>query len=152
MPAPPPMNSISFLLSLAKNSPYGPDEIWDHISKEVQQEIIDKKINFYVIDGYEVAKETGMGSRVNTIMQTCFFAISGVLPREEAIEQIDIGGPSLVRAAAKNHARTTVVVDPADYEKIRETDTLDLVGVDTLELIEQREERGWVSLELRARV
>ena len=47
-----------------------------------------KKIEFYVIDGYKVAREAGMGSRINTIMQTCFFAISGVLPREEAIEQI----------------------------------------------------------------
>jgi len=70
------------------NAPYGPDEIWDHLPKEVQEEIIAKKIKFYVIDGYAVAKETGMGSRVNTIMQTCFFAISGVLPREEAIDQI----------------------------------------------------------------
>ena len=47
-----------------------------------------KKIEFYVIDGYTVAREAGMGTRINTIMQTCFFAISGVLPREEAIEQI----------------------------------------------------------------
>ncbi|MDM8008055.1 MAG: pyruvate:ferredoxin (flavodoxin) oxidoreductase [Phycisphaerae bacterium] len=70
------------------NSPYGKDEVWDHLPLEVQQDIIDKKLKFYVIDGYAVAKETGMGSRVNTIMQTCFFAISGVLPREEAIEQI----------------------------------------------------------------
>ncbi|MGQ9651302.1 MAG: pyruvate:ferredoxin (flavodoxin) oxidoreductase, partial [Phycisphaerae bacterium] len=70
------------------NSPYGKDEVWDHLPLEVQQDIIDKKLKFYVIDGYAVAKETGMGSRVNTIMQTCFFAISGVLPREEAIDQI----------------------------------------------------------------
>ena len=70
------------------NSPYGPDEVWDKIPRSVQQQIIDKKIHFYVIDGYKVAKETGMGGRVNTIMQTCFFAISGVLPREEAIEAI----------------------------------------------------------------
>ena len=54
----------------------------------VQQQIIDKKLKFYVIDGYEVAKETGMGGRINTIMQTCFFAISGVLPRDEAIDAI----------------------------------------------------------------
>ncbi len=47
-----------------------------------------KKIEFYVIDGYKVAREAGMGTRINTIMQTCFFAISGVLPREEAIAQI----------------------------------------------------------------
>ena len=56
--------------------------------RKVQQQIIDKKLKFYVIDGYTVAKDTGMGSRVNTIMQTCFFAISGVLPKEEAIAAI----------------------------------------------------------------
>ncbi len=54
----------------------------------MQQQIISKKLQFYVIDGYSVAKETGMGQRINTIMQTCFFAISGVLPREEAIDAI----------------------------------------------------------------
>jgi pyruvate-ferredoxin/flavodoxin oxidoreductase len=70
------------------NSPYGPDQVWDKIPKKVQEQIIEKKIRFFVIDGYKVAKMTGMGARVNTIMQTCFFAISGVLPREEAIESI----------------------------------------------------------------
>ncbi len=70
------------------NSPFGPDEVWDHLPRLVQRQIIDKKLKFYVIDGYEVAKQTGMGGRINTIMQTCFFAISGVLPREEAIEAI----------------------------------------------------------------
>src|SRR5689334_14647137 len=67
------------------NSPFGPDEVWNHLPKLVQRQIIDKKLKFYVIDGYEVAKLTGMGGRINTIMQTCFFAISGVLPREDAI-------------------------------------------------------------------
>ena len=70
------------------NSIYGPDEVWDHLPRTVQRQIIEKKLKFYVIDGYEVAKKTGMGGRVNTIMQTCFFAISGVLPREEAIAAI----------------------------------------------------------------
>ncbi|HTX38434.1 MAG TPA: pyruvate:ferredoxin (flavodoxin) oxidoreductase [Bryobacteraceae bacterium] len=70
------------------NSTYGPDEVWNHLPRLVQQQIIDKKLKFYIIDGYEVAKKTGMGGRINTIMQTCFFAISGVLPREEAIEAI----------------------------------------------------------------
>ncbi len=70
------------------NSTHGKDEVWDKLPRTVQQAIIDKQLKFYVIDGYKVAKDTGMGSRVNTIMQTCFFAISGVLPREEAIEQI----------------------------------------------------------------
>jgi pyruvate-ferredoxin/flavodoxin oxidoreductase len=70
------------------NSIYGPDEVWDHLPRTVQRQLISKKLKFYVIDGYEVAKKTGMGGRVNTIMQTCFFAISGVLPREEAIDAI----------------------------------------------------------------
>ncbi len=70
------------------NSLYGPDEVWDKLPRTVQQQIVDKRLKFYVIDAYEVAAATGMGVRINTIMQTCFFAISGVLPREEAIEQI----------------------------------------------------------------
>ena len=70
------------------NSPYDKDVVWDKMPRKVQQQIIDKKLNFYVIDGYSVAGKTGMGSRVNTIMQTCFFAISGILPKDEAIEQI----------------------------------------------------------------
>ena len=70
------------------NSPYGPDEVWDKLPRTVQKQIIDKKLQFYVIDGYTVAAAAGMGSRINTIMQTCFFAISGILPREDAIEAI----------------------------------------------------------------
>lgn len=70
------------------NSPFGPGEIWDKLPRLVQRQILEKRLKVYVIDGYEVAKETGMGGRINTIMQTCFFAISGVLPREEAIAAI----------------------------------------------------------------
>jgi pyruvate-ferredoxin/flavodoxin oxidoreductase len=70
------------------NSLYGPDEVWDNLPREVQETIVAKKLKFYVINGYGVAEKTGMGQRVNTIMQTAFFAISGVLPREQAIEQI----------------------------------------------------------------
>lgn len=70
------------------NSPYGVDEVWDHLPRQLQQQLIEKQAKFYVIDGYKVAKDTGMGGRMNTIMQTCFFAISGVLPREEAIAAI----------------------------------------------------------------
>ena len=67
------------------NAPYGPEEIWDHLPREVQSSIVDKHLRFYVIDAYKVARDAGMGGRMNTIMQTCFFAISGVLPAEEAI-------------------------------------------------------------------
>jgi pyruvate-ferredoxin/flavodoxin oxidoreductase len=70
------------------NSPYGPDEIWDKLPGKVQKDIMEKKLRFYVINAYKVARDAGMGERVNTIMQTCFFAISGVLPRDEAIEAI----------------------------------------------------------------
>lgn len=70
------------------NSPYPADQVWEHLPRVIQQTIIDKKINFYVIDGYKVARDAGMGNRINTVMQTCFFAISGVLPRDEAIAQI----------------------------------------------------------------
>jgi len=70
------------------NSPFGPDEIWDHFPKEVQEDIKAKDLKVYCIDATAVAKETGMGRRTNTIMQTCFFAISGILPRDEAIEKI----------------------------------------------------------------
>jgi pyruvate-ferredoxin/flavodoxin oxidoreductase len=70
------------------NAPFGADEIWDHLPQSAQETIIQKKLKFYLIDAYKVARETGMGNRINTIMQTCFFAISGVLPREQAIEAI----------------------------------------------------------------
>jgi pyruvate-ferredoxin/flavodoxin oxidoreductase len=70
------------------NSPYGPDQVWDRLPVEVQQAIVAKKLKFHVINGHEVAEQAGMGNRVNTIMQTAFFAISGVLPREQAIAEI----------------------------------------------------------------
>ncbi|RMD81292.1 MAG: pyruvate:ferredoxin (flavodoxin) oxidoreductase, partial [Candidatus Dadabacteria bacterium] len=70
------------------NSPYGPDEVWDKLPREVQEAIIEKKLRFFVVDAYRVARETGVGARINTIMQTCFFAISGILSREEAIRKI----------------------------------------------------------------
>jgi len=70
------------------NSPYGPDEIWDHIPKTIQEHIINKKLKFYVIDAVKVASEAGMGNRINTTMQACFFAISNVVPKDEAIAGI----------------------------------------------------------------
>jgi len=70
------------------NSPYSPEETWDRLPRSVQEALIEKKMRFYVVDGYQVAKDAGMGRRINTIMQTCFFALSGVLPTDEAIEAI----------------------------------------------------------------
>jgi pyruvate-ferredoxin/flavodoxin oxidoreductase len=70
------------------NSPHGPASVWDHLPRSIQEQIVTKRLRFFVIDGHRVARETGMGGRINTILQTCFFAISNVLPREEAIAAI----------------------------------------------------------------
>ena len=70
------------------NSPHGADAVWSHLPKKVQEDIIRKKLRFYVIDAYQIAKDVGLGVRINTIMQTCFFAISNVLPKDEAIAYI----------------------------------------------------------------
>ena len=70
------------------NSPYGPDAVWEKLPRSVQEQIIVKRLKFYVIDATTAAREVGLSSRTNTILQTCFFALSGVLPREEAIERI----------------------------------------------------------------
>jgi pyruvate-ferredoxin/flavodoxin oxidoreductase len=70
------------------NSPYKADEVWDHLPRPVQEQIIAKRLRFFVIDAYEVSRQAGMGGRINTIMQTCFFAVSGILPRDEAIAAI----------------------------------------------------------------
>jgi len=78
------VEGATFLL----NSPFPQEETWSRVPQAVQQQVIDKKIKVYAINAFKVAKETGMGARINTIMQTCFFAISGVLPKDEAIEAI----------------------------------------------------------------
>ena len=70
------------------NSPYNQDELWNQLPQQIQQQIIHKQLNFYAINAYKVAREAGMGGRINTVMQVCFFALSGVLPKEEAIAAI----------------------------------------------------------------
>jgi len=70
------------------NSPYGVDGTWDRLPVETQQQMIDKKIEFYIVDGYGVAKEAGLGGRINTVLQTCFFGLAGILPTDEAIQAI----------------------------------------------------------------
>jgi pyruvate-ferredoxin/flavodoxin oxidoreductase len=70
------------------NSSINKDAVWDSLPHSMQQQIIDKKLRFFAIDAYQVASDSGMGKRINTIMQTCFFAVSGILPSEEAITKI----------------------------------------------------------------
>jgi pyruvate-ferredoxin/flavodoxin oxidoreductase len=70
------------------NAPFAPEEIWTNLPIEVQQQIIDKQLKVFGIDAYKVARDNGMGNRINTVMQTCFFAISEILPKEKAIQLI----------------------------------------------------------------
>ncbi len=70
------------------NSPLGPDRVWDRLPEGVQRRLIEQRAKFFVIDGNKVARDAGMGGRINTVMQTCFFAIAGVLPAQNAIEAI----------------------------------------------------------------
>lgn len=74
--------------TLLLNSPYNADTIWEYLPLKVQQQIIAKHLKLYVINASQVARESGMGGRINTIMQVCFFALAGVLPQEEAIAKI----------------------------------------------------------------
>jgi pyruvate-ferredoxin/flavodoxin oxidoreductase len=96
------------------NSIYGKDEVWNHLPRHIQKQLIDKKMKLFVIDAYEVAKKTGMGSRVNTIMQTCFFAISGVLPKDEAIKAIKY-------SIQKTYGRKGEAVVQKNYEAVDQT-------------------------------
>jgi pyruvate-ferredoxin/flavodoxin oxidoreductase len=96
------------------NTPAAPDKVWEFLTRKMQQQIITKKIKFYVIDAYAIAKQTGMGNRINTIMQTCFFAISGVLPRDVAIEKIK-------HAAEKSYGKKGQAVVDANWKAIDET-------------------------------
>ncbi len=96
------------------NSIYDKETVWNHLPVEVQSDIIEKKLRFYVIDAYEVAQNTGMGGRINTIMQTCFFAISGVLPRDEAIEQIK-------KSIKKTYGKRGEAVVQRNFEAVDQT-------------------------------
>ncbi|NQU38759.1 MAG: pyruvate:ferredoxin (flavodoxin) oxidoreductase [Lentisphaerae bacterium] len=92
-------------------SPYGADEVWQHLPDEIAQQIIDKKITFYVIDALPLARELGLGARINTIMQTCFFAISGILPTEKAIE-------SLKKAIKKSYGKKGDEIVQMNYRAV----------------------------------
>ncbi len=91
------------------NTPHAKDQVWRTLPREVQAAVVEKKLRLFVIDAFKVAKEAGLERRISAVMQTCFFALSGVLPREEALEHIRKGvekaygkrGPEVVR---RNHA------------------------------------------------
>ena len=96
------------------NAPFGPDDVWDELPFEIQEQIVEKRLRFFVIDAYAVAKAAGMGTRINTIMQTCFFAISGVLPREDAIVRIK-------HAIEKTYAKRGAAVVQRNFDAVDAT-------------------------------
>jgi pyruvate-ferredoxin/flavodoxin oxidoreductase len=96
------------------NAPHGADTVWDELPLEIQSQIVEKRLRFFVIDAYAVAKAAGMGARINTIMQTCFFAISGVLPREQAIVEIK-------RTIEKTYAKRGDAVVQRNFEAVDAT-------------------------------
>src|SRR5947199_22062 len=96
------------------NAPYGPEEVWGRLPREVQEQIIARRLQFYVIDALQVARDTGMGGRINTIMQTCFFAVSGVLPREQAIARIK-------KAIKKTYSKKGDEVVRRNFEAVDQT-------------------------------
>jgi pyruvate-ferredoxin/flavodoxin oxidoreductase len=100
--------------TLLLNSTHGPAEVWDHLPRLVQGKILEKRLRLHVIDALDVARQTGMGGRINTIMQTCFFAISGVLPRDEAIAQIK-------RAIAKTYGKRGEAVVQKNFDAVDAT-------------------------------
>jgi pyruvate-ferredoxin/flavodoxin oxidoreductase len=96
---------------LLLNAPYETELVWSHLPAEVQQQIVEKKLKVHVIDAYKAAKEAGMGGRINTVMQTCFFAISGVLPREQAIKDIK-------KAIEKSYAKKGAAVVQKNFAAV----------------------------------
>jgi pyruvate-ferredoxin/flavodoxin oxidoreductase len=96
------------------DSPYGPAEVWQHLPIEVQQAIWQKHLRFYLIDAHRVARNLGMADRINTIMQTCFFALSGVLPREQAILRIK-------QSIKKTYGKRGEAVVQKNYQAVDET-------------------------------
>lgn len=114
------------------DSLYGPEAIWSHLPSEVQQEILDKKLRFYVIDAHKVAREMGMAGRINTIMQTCFFVLGGVLPREQAIQQIK-------QSIKKTYGKRGDVVVQKNFQAVDET-LAHLFEVSLPETVSEQEE------------
>ena len=96
------------------NSPFAADRVWDRLPRPVQQQIIDKRLRFFVIDASKVARDVGLGARINTVLQTCFFAISGVLPRDTAIRHIK-------EAIRKTYARKGEAVVRKNFEAVDRT-------------------------------
>ncbi len=126
-------NGATFLL----NSPYDKNEVWSKLPGQMQKLLIEKNIKLYVIDATTVARETGMSGRINTIMQTCYFALSGVLPKDDAIKQIKKAiektyfkkGPKVIEQNFKAVDATLEHLYEVDYPKTVTSKEVDLLTV-----------------------
>ena len=100
--------------TLLLNSPHPPDEVWDALARPVQEQILAKRLDVYVIDAGRIARAAGLAGRTNTVLQTCFFAISGVLQREQAIDRIKAAiAKTYGRRGAEVVERNLAAVDSA---------------------------------------
>ncbi len=109
-------NGATFLL----NSPYGPEETWDRLPRPVQEEIIRKRLSMWIIDATAVAREAGIPGRTNTVLQTCFFGISGVLPREQALEKIKAAIRKTYGNKGEHVVRANCAAVDATLERLRQ--------------------------------
>ncbi|HEY3330248.1 MAG TPA: pyruvate:ferredoxin (flavodoxin) oxidoreductase [Capsulimonadaceae bacterium] len=107
----PVLNEAKPGATILLNSPYGPTEVWQHLPARFRKALIAKNLKLYVLDALDVAKKTGMGVRINTVMQTAFFAISGVLPADEAIQHIK-------KAIKKTYGRRGEAVVQKNYNAV----------------------------------
>ena len=102
------------------NSPYEPDETWSRLPRPVQEEILRKRLAFWVVDATAVAREAGIPGRTNTVLQTCFFAISGVLPREQALEKIKAAITKTYGAKGEDVVRRNFAAVDATIARLRQ--------------------------------
>jgi pyruvate-ferredoxin/flavodoxin oxidoreductase len=109
--------------TLLLNASWPPDTAWDRLPRIMQQQIIDKQIRFFVIDAYRVAQEAGLGRRINTVMQTCFFALSGLLPQDEAIDKVKASVAATYRAKGGSILEANFRVIDASLEHLHQVET-----------------------------
>ena len=102
------------------NSPYPPDAVWEHLPRPVQEEVIGKQLKLWVIDATAVAREAGIPGRTNTVLQTCFFGISGVLPREQALDKIKAAIRKTYAKKGEDVVRANCTAVDATLERLRE--------------------------------
>ena len=109
------------------NSPFGPDEVWDHLPLDVQRQIIDKRLRLYVVDGFRVARDVGLGQRVNTVLQTCFFALAEIIPSDQAMMAIKEAIEKSYGRFGETVLRRNFAAVDASLEALHEVRVLDAV-------------------------